>query len=605
MRDLVDSFKSNPKRYWTFLKCFRKRGSLHPVLRDGETLISDDIGRASLLNRAFASKFTDPNVSAYPAVTRHDLPALNRITVSVDRVCAVLKSIPATKACGPDGISARIVHECATELSVPLAKLCNMSLRLGLFPSKWKQANIVPMHKKGDKKDPRNYRSVSLLPLFGKVMEKIVFDELLRHAAPVLSSAQHGFLPGRSCITNLTTYLHSAWGSISDGCQTDAIYTDFSAAFQSVNHKLLLFKLSESYCISGKIFDWFVSYLSEREQRVIVNGKTSEWAKVKSGVPEGALLAPLLFSLFINDLPTVVSSSKCVMYADDVKIYRQITSLTDCDLLQTDLTNICKWSTDWCLTLNAQKCLSFTITLKRAPVLHTYLVNSFPLQRVAEVRDLGIVLDSKLTFSAHITSSITKANRALGQLFRSFQTGLPGQKLDRKALLAAYYANVRSILEYGSVVWSGAARTHLKRLERAQHKFLMWLAARASGTDRSTCLEYHHLLQFFHVSSLEARRTQFDLLYLKSICSGRIDSSFLLASFALHIPRRPSRNIQLFHVPFARVSTVQTGTFTRLAAQANDFIARNPQVDFLSDTFSTFKSFAIAHCRNMPFRSVH
>ena len=181
--------------------------------------------------------------------------------------------------------------------------------------------------------------------------------------------------------------------------------------------------------------------------------------------------------------------------------------ISECGLLQTDITNICKWSTDWCLSLNAQKCLSFTITFKRAPFHHTYLVNSLPLQRVAEIRDLGIVLDSILTFSAHITSLITKANRALGQLFRSFQTGLPGQKLNRKALLAAYYVNVRSILEYGSVVWSGAAKTHLKRLERVQHKFLMWLAARASGTDRYTCLDYHHLLQFFHVSSLEARRT--------------------------------------------------------------------------------------------------
>ena len=159
------------------------------------------------------------------------------------------------KACGPDGISARIVSECAGELSVPLAKLCDMSLQQGVFPFRWKQANIVALHKKGDKKDPLNYRSVSLLPIFGKVLEKLVCDELLRHVAPVLSSAQHGFLPGRSCVTNLTTYLHTAWCSISDGCQTDSIYTDFSATFQSVNHKLLLHKLSDSYSITGKIYD--------------------------------------------------------------------------------------------------------------------------------------------------------------------------------------------------------------------------------------------------------------------------------------------------------------------------------------------------------------
>ena len=179
-----------------------------------------------------------------------------------------------------------------------------------------------------------------------------------------------------------------------------------------------------------------------------MNGKTSEWIKVTSGVPEGALLAPLLFSLFINDLPTVLESSQCVMYADDVKIYRPIFSCSDCELPQTDLSNLCKWSADWQLSLNPQKCVAFTITLKQTPVLCPYHISNIPLQRVGEVRDLGVILDSKLTFSAHINNVVLKANRALGLLIRSFKTSLPRQKLNQKALLTAYYANVRSILEY-------------------------------------------------------------------------------------------------------------------------------------------------------------
>ena len=139
----------------------------------------------------------------------------------------------ASKACGPDNLSARIIHECAGELSVPLSKLCAWSLRQGDFPRRWKQANIVPIFKKGDKKVPENYRSVSLLPLFGKVLEKVVYDELLCQVSPVLSDAQHGFLPRRSCVSSLATYLHHAWTSISDGCQTDVIYTDFSDAVTS------------------------------------------------------------------------------------------------------------------------------------------------------------------------------------------------------------------------------------------------------------------------------------------------------------------------------------------------------------------------------------
>ena len=169
------------------------------------------------------------------------------------------------------------------------------------------------------------------------------------------------------------------------------------------------------------------------------------------------------------------------MYADNVKIYRQISSPADCELLQGDLTSLCKWSVDWRLTPNPQKCASFTITLKKAPILHNYHIDNSSLKRVEEVRDLGITLDSKLTFSAHINRTVSKANRALGILRRSFQSGLAIQKFDRKALLSAYYANVRSVLEYGTIVWSGAAKTHLKRLERVQHKFLIWLATRARG----------------------------------------------------------------------------------------------------------------------------
>ena len=325
---------------------------------------------------------------------------------------------------------------------------------------------------------------------------------------------------------------------------------------------------------------------------MVVNGRTSEWVNVKSGVPEGALLAPLLFSLFINDLPMVVASSKCVMYADDVKIYRQISSDSDCGFLQKDLDNIGKWSSDWRLILNPQKCASFTITLKRLPVLHSYHINNTPLQRVAEVRELGIILDSKLTFSAHINATVASANRALGILIRSFQTSLTKYKFDRRALLVAYYANIRSILEYGSIIWSGAAKTHLNRLERVQHKFLIWLAARARGTDGVSNLDYHSLLVYFSVTSLESRRNQFDLVFLKSLFSGTTDSSFLLSCFSLSA-RRLTRKPSLFYVPFARVSTVKTGMFVRLAVSANRFIDLNQNVDFFADNFITFKTHII------------
>ena len=199
---------------------------------------------------------------------------------------------------------------------------------------------------------------------------------------------------------------------MSDGYQTDAIYTDYSAAFQSVNHALVIHKLKNSYHLQDNALKWFVSYLSDRRQRVIVNGKTSNWKAAISGIAEGSLMAPLIFSLFINDLPSVIHSS-CLLYADDVKIYRKITSPSDGHELQEDLSRLAAWSVTWGLTLNPSKCKAFTMTLRRAPVQMKYFIHGTELENVTEIRDLGVIIDTKLTFAAHVNNIVRKGNRAL------------------------------------------------------------------------------------------------------------------------------------------------------------------------------------------------
>ena len=218
------------------------------------------------------------------------------------KVESLLQSIGQHKACGPDGLSARILKECSRELATPISILCKLSLAQGVFPSAGKEANIIPIHKKGDKKCADNYRGISLLPLCSKILEKVVFDCLLTHCLPVLPQTQHGFLPGRSCISNLSSFLTHGWDSIQQGVQTDAVYTDFSSAFTSVNHVLLLHKLKTSFNITGRAYSWIESYLSGRRQRVVLNGKLSDWAPVTSGVPEGSICGPLLFICFTSDV---------------------------------------------------------------------------------------------------------------------------------------------------------------------------------------------------------------------------------------------------------------------------------------------------------------
>ena len=260
------------------------------------------------MNACFARKFSDPAVEALPEAPELNAPGLDRFVVPRGRVAQLLRELSPHKACGPDGLSARILRECADELAVPIEILCEMSVSRGSFPPFWRRANVVSIHKKGSKKNPENYRPVSLLPICSKILERIVLENLFPACPPAIPNNQHGFLPGRSCITNLSCFLDHCWSSISKSKQTDAIYTDFSSAFTSVNHTLLLHKLRSSFHITGPAHAWLTSYLSDRMQRVVLNGKYSAWTAVQSGVPEGSILGPLLFTCFVADIPGCVKN---------------------------------------------------------------------------------------------------------------------------------------------------------------------------------------------------------------------------------------------------------------------------------------------------------
>ena len=588
---LTDDFKTNPKRFWSFLKSAKSGNCGLTALMVNGVEITADRDKAIALNRAFAAKFTDDVVTVLPDCPSYDLSPLGHIECNIDLVKVILESIPVNKACGPDGISARIVRECSDALAVPLAKICGLSVRQGIFPELWKRANVVPIFKKGSAKDPSNYRSVSLIPLFGKVLEKVAYISLLRHVTPVIAPEQHGFVPGRSCATNLASLLSTAWDAIEDQYQTYCIYTYFSSAFQSVNHSLLVHKLQNSYHVSGSALNWFKSYLTNRKQRVVVNGKCSEWCQVTSGTPEGGVISALCFALYINDLSAGMSS-RVLLYADDAKLYRKITCQNDAKNLQEDLERLHQWSKTWKLKLNPSKCKSFRMTLKTKPLVTTYSIGDTILEHVDKIRDLGVILDTKLTFGPHVDQTVTKANRALGVLIRSFQKATRGGHLNLNvsSVLSSYFAYVRSNLEYCSVVWNGAASVHTGRVNRIEHKFLLWLNAQCRY--QSSSLSYVDLLKHFKLTSVCARRTQHDLMFIRNVFKGRISSAFLLQSFSLNVPCRTTRQQKttLLNVPFARVNTVKNGLFVRIPRQLNRFLDSCPTTDMFRDSYNSFRS---------------
>ena len=301
---------------------------------------------------------------------------------------------------------------------------------------------------------------------------------------------------------------------------------------------------------------------------------------MQSGVPEGSILGPLLFTCYVADLPLHLKTSS-LSYADDVKIYHRIKSHEDINHLQADLDRLAQWSKTWLLRLNPSKCKSITFTLRTSPHLAVYTLDGKPLERCVKVRDLGVILDVKLTFADHVDATVMKANRMLGLLIRSMQVARRDHRVafDHTAALAAYKAHVRSVLEYGSVIWSGAAVTHLRRLERLQHRFLMWLGA--ATQPGYPPLDYASLLDMFKCPSIRARLVRSDLMFARSVFGGRLDSADILGMFPLAVPGRRTRNPELFHVPrgCGRVESVKRGFLVRVPQLLNSLAQFNATTD--------------------------
>ena len=261
-----------------------------------------------------------------------------------------------------------------------------------------------------------NYRPISLLPVVSKVLERCVLACLRDHISHLIRRNQHGFLAGRSCVTQLISVLHYIGGQLDAGKQINIIYLDMSKAFDI--HTKLLGRLQQ-YGISGKLHDWFRSYLQGRKQQVTVLGATSQELPVTSGVPQGSLLGPVLFLLFVGDLPNTVKTSRVACYADDTKIFKSIDSITDCNALQSDLNDLVSWSESSGLIFNRSRCKCQCITRKKSPVPSIYNINETPLESCDTEKDLAVWLSSNLTLDKQVTEQCAKANKLLGLVRRA------------------------------------------------------------------------------------------------------------------------------------------------------------------------------------------
>ncbi|XP_068756536.1 uncharacterized protein [Montipora capricornis] len=280
---------------------------------------------------------------------------LLNVTTTAFEVQGILRRFDIHKSPGVDNIPSRILQICAKKLSVPLSHLFNLSLRSGVMPTLWKSANITPIHKTNNKEFVENYRSISLLPIPAKCLERLVHTAIYAYVSPYLAEWQHGFVKGKSCETQLVL-THPQWvTALDEGRQVDIAFLDFSKAFDRVNHSILPRKLC-GFGISGSLLQWCERYLSNRWQRTVLDGVSSTWLEVPSGVPQGSILGSLSFLVFISELPDVVLPGNTIaLFADDCKISRVIDDASDQCCFQRDLDNLHQWSIRNAMVFNVKK----------------------------------------------------------------------------------------------------------------------------------------------------------------------------------------------------------------------------------------------------------
>ena len=313
----------------------------------------------------------------------------------------------------------------------------------------------------------------------------------------LFSDSQHEFLPHKSCTTQLLTAMNHWTESLNSGYATDIIYFDFKKAFDSVPHRRLLLKL-KSYGITGNLLSWLSSFLTGRLQRVTLNNVYSEWSNVISGVPQGSVLGPILFLLYINDIPSIVDSH-LLLFADDIKFYRRIQSENDIIQLQKDINDLLNWFNTWLLNFNIPKCKVLRIGTSTFP--QNYTLNGTPLDNVQDMRDLGVIIDSKLNFHSHSTYIVSKANRLLGLIRKSFEN------ISIQTLPMLYKSLVRPTLEYGNPIWGPYYVLDQQAVERVQRRATKMIQPLRD-------LPYHTRLHQLNLPSLTYRRRRGDMIII-------------------------------------------------------------------------------------------
>lgn len=507
LMQLVTTFRSNPRKLYTYLNNLSESKFEPHFIYYNNMIIHDPCQRAKIFNEYFNSTFTTsdyvlPSTQSLPAPSA---PCLSELSLNESEVYEILVQLDTTKAMGCDNIHPLVLKHCSDTLAAPLTALFNLSLNTAHIPHEWKIHKIRPIPKGGDRSNVCNYRPISLLCTTSKVLEKAVYNRIISFIRPKLSKQQFGFLKGRSCLSQLLVSFAQVFNDLDRGAiGIDTVFLDFKKAFDSVPHNELLLKLWR-IGITGKLWLWFQEYLTHRQHYVYLDNASSALLPVKSGVPQGSILGPLLFLIYINDLPECINYASCHLFADDAKLLKSVVTSNDCTQLQLDLLSLEQWCNTWRLNLNQRKCTHLRLSLSnQASLLQTveYKICETTLESVTSQRDLGVIVTNTLSWSLHYGKLCQKAYNALHLIKRSLPESAP---VTLKKQL--YISLVRSFLSYCSQVWKPRYAKDISCLERIQRRSTKYIL-----NDYST--NYKSRLQTLHLLPIALWLDLHDLLFL-------------------------------------------------------------------------------------------
>lgn len=546
---LPNMLRSNPKHFWKAINPNPQRSLA--LLHENGTPIPEHAA-PHVLNSVFCSVFTSDSNDTLPDCPPFDNPVMPDIAFDPNGIIKLIDALKLTSSAGTDGINSKILKNTKLLTSVILSHIFQQSLSCGVVPEDWKLGKIIPVPKKGPASSPNNYRPISITSVCSKLMEHVIYSHVIKflNSVKFFHPSQHGFQKGLSCDTQLALFINDLSSSIDVNIPVDAIFLDFEKAFDKVSHQRLFLKLSRLN-LNNLVFNWICEFLTNRQQFVYANNHCSSLSTVSSGVPQGTVLGPLLFLIYINDLPNNISSN-IRLFADDCVIYRPIRSTNDSATLQSDLSLVQSWCEKWLMSLNIQKTCVLSIHRRPAYSPAKYSIFNSEITPVSSCKYLGITITSDLTWSSHVMNIINDANRVLGYLRRNLRLAPPSVKL------LTYLTLVRPKLEYACAVWDPHQITLTNTLESIQNRAARFiysdysyltsvteLKSRANLADLVSRRKFHRLClfhRFYHSIHLNqafipAHRLSCRLSHSKAVYPARAHTAAHHSSFFLQTSR--------------------------------------------------------------------